>query len=182
MTATVPTSVAADMLGVHPRTILKWTRKGHIVAAAPGSGSTEARYAIGELRRWWAECTASHGPECRLHAEPFHPGVECACVACHCGALSDPSGWMGTCSRCHRPIVRAGRVWRPSLGGGSHPHSGLPSPAGDDGATSPGVASPPPTPLAHGRSLEADGFCVSPAVGDHPNERATAPVCSGPVA
>lgn len=111
MTATVPTEIAAWFLGVGSRTINRWTNAGFLTAATPPAGSQPARYEIAELRRWRRECTEGHGPECRLSTEPFHPGVECACVACNCGDDYRP-GWMGSCARCHRPLVVDGRVVR----------------------------------------------------------------------
>lgn len=71
---------------------------------------------------------AGHGPECPMGsgAHPWYwdahhrewrrrggdPVPSCLCVACHCGPDSDPSGWLGSCARCYRPIVRDGRVVR----------------------------------------------------------------------
>lgn len=68
----------------------------------------------------------SHGPECPLSTpltwSAAHkrlvrrdcPGIrsdDCACVACYCGPRYE-RGWMGSCARCHRPLIVDGKVVR----------------------------------------------------------------------
>lgn len=113
LTATVPTDVAADLLGVHPLTVSRWTRLGHITAAVPAAGSQPARYEVAELRRWVRECTDRHGPECPIRHDPFSGHrLSCDCVGCNCGDAHEPGGPVGACRRCHRPLIVDGRVVR----------------------------------------------------------------------
>jgi hypothetical protein len=67
----------------------------------------------------------THGLECparedravrRDRGGRFVPGtaaakLDCQCVACHCGDRYE-RGWMGSCARCFRPLLRDGRVVR----------------------------------------------------------------------
>lgn len=110
-TPTVPTPAAADLLGVHRRTLTSWTRGGRIRAAVPARGSQPSRYEIAELHRLVRESTEGHGPECPVHHQPFE-GHECQCVACHCGPDFAAGGFLGSCARCLRPRVENGRVVR----------------------------------------------------------------------
>jgi hypothetical protein len=65
-----------------------------------------------------------HGPECPMGNHAEHPwkwtqrhgwvrhngqNIQCQCVLCHCGADSDPTGFLGSCTRCHRPPARSAR-------------------------------------------------------------------------
>ena len=55
-----------------------------------------------------------HGAECPLSVQPGVSGAvgpSCECVACYCGDAYE-RGWMGSCARCYRPVVRYGRVVR----------------------------------------------------------------------
>jgi hypothetical protein len=56
--------------------------------------------------------TATHGLECPQRPDAPRIGrTACACVACYCGEDYE-RGWMGSCARCFRPLVRDGRVVR----------------------------------------------------------------------
>lgn len=71
---------------------------------------------------------AGHGPECPYGngQHPWHWDAlkrqwrrrdgrglsDCQCVMCHCGDDHEPGGPVGACRRCHRPLVRDGRVVR----------------------------------------------------------------------
>ena len=111
MSVTVPTEIAAAVLGVHPATVRYWTRHGLISVAVPRSGPHPSRYEVAELHRWVRECTDGHGPECPIHHEPWS-NHDCQCVSCHCGDDHEPGGPVGACRRCHRPLIIAGRVVR----------------------------------------------------------------------
>lgn len=110
MTATVPTDIAATVLGVHRHTLLGWTQQNLVSQAEPSRGPHPARYEVAELHRWLRECTDGHGSECPVHHEPW-ANHECQCVSCHCGDDYE-YGWLGSCARCFRPLVRDGRVVR----------------------------------------------------------------------
>ncbi|HET7736431.1 MAG TPA: helix-turn-helix domain-containing protein [Nocardioidaceae bacterium] len=108
MTDLLSTPDAGRLLGVTRSTVASWIRSGQLDAVRDGRNYKVRRSDV--LARRDA-AVAGHGRECQLSTDPFRSGVECSCVACYCGE-GYVRGWMGSCARCYRPLVRDGRVVR----------------------------------------------------------------------
>lgn len=89
----------ARRLGVARSTVHLWRHVGLITPVA----TNPIRYAPGTAALILERAKSDHGPECPKSTDPFHAGISCECVACHCGPEHVPGGRWGACARCHRP-------------------------------------------------------------------------------
>jgi hypothetical protein len=139
--STLSVQDAAIALGISTSPIRAALRSGDLEPAS----TDPIRVTAEALDEWVRSLTDGHGPECYMSTDPFRIGRrdDCACVACHCGDLYE-RGWMGSCARCHRPLVINGQVVRPASPSGGDGRSTGPAPvsvsAGIDAQVSAPVA------------------------------------------